>query len=149
MNSAFLHTFRKIRLTIQDFIPLRELTILVADDNHFFRKTVCEFVESLGHVKIVAEAFDGDQAVELARKLHPDMILMDINMPNKTGLEASRMIKNIFPDVFIVMITLHEGSFYRQLAKDCLADEFIPKGEMKNRLTDLIIQHQLRSRYDA
>lgn len=128
---------------------MRDLTILVADDNHFFRKTVCEFVESLGQVKVVAEAFDGQQAIELARKLHPDMILMDINMPNKTGFEATRAIKDMYPDVFIVIITLHDGTFYRQLAKECMADDFIPKDEMKSRLSSLVFQRQQKSRNDA
>lgn len=128
---------------------MRDLTILVVDDNHFFRKTVCEFVETLGQVKVVAEAFDGEQAIELARKLHPDMILMDINMPNKTGFEATRAIKDMYPDVFIVIITLHDGSFYRQLAKDCKADDFIPKNEMKNKLSALIFQRKHNRHYDA
>ncbi len=128
---------------------MRNLRILIADDNHVFRKAVCEYVESLGHTKIVAEAFDGDQAIDLAEKLHPDMVLMDINMPHKTGLEASKAIKTRYPDVFIVVITLHDAPFYRQLAKDCLADEFISKYEMKDRLSDLIQRRHLAAGFEA
>ena len=123
---------------------MRNITILIADDNHVFRKTLCEFVESLGAVTVVAEALDGDHVIELTSKLLPDMILMDISMPNKTGLEAAKVIKAHYPGIFIVVITLHEGAVYRQLAKDCLADDFIPKSDMKNKLSALIM-HRLHS----
>lgn len=128
---------------------LRNLKILIADDNHVFRKTLCDFLESLGRVTVVAEAVDGNHAIELSRKIHPDIILMDISMPNKTGLEAAKIIKQHHPEIFIAVITLHDGAIYRDLAKDCLADDFIPKSEMKSKLSALILQKLQTFSYNA
>ena len=110
---------------------LRSLTVLIADDNHLFRKTLCEFVESLGNIKVVGEALDGNQAIELAQKLHPDIVLTDVHMPKKNGFEASLEIKKMCPEIFLIIITLHDAPLYQSLAKDCLADAFVSKHEMK------------------
>jgi DNA-binding NarL/FixJ family response regulator len=77
-------------------------------------------------VKVVGEAADGQEAVRLVEERHPDVILMDVQMPDVDGLEATRIIKNRWPQVKAVVLTMY-GS-YRTDALAAGADAFLLKG---------------------
>ncbi len=85
--------------------PIR---ILVVDDHALFRRGLADCLAEAGDFEIVGEAEDGQQAVDLCKELMPDLILMDILMPNCGGLEAARRIKEENPGVKIVMLTVSE-----------------------------------------
>ncbi|MBI3535109.1 MAG: response regulator [Deltaproteobacteria bacterium] len=79
-------------------------TVLVVDDITFVRKTLIEILQK-SHLQVVGEAEDGEKAVELYRKLQPDIVTMDIVMPEMSGIEAARKILKIDKNAKIVMIS--------------------------------------------
>ncbi len=85
-------------------LPIR---LLIADDHRLFRVGLRQVCETLGGFQIVGEAENGKQAVELARQLQPDVILMDINMPIMDGVQATRLITAAAPTARIIMLTIH------------------------------------------
>jgi len=83
----------------------KPIRILIADDHHLVRQGIEALLTVKGGIDVVGLAEDGVQAVELASSLRPDIILMDLMMPNKNGIEATRDIKAENPDARILIIT--------------------------------------------
>ena len=82
--------------------------ILLVDDHVLFRKGMSRLIDSQPDLEVVAEAEDGYQAVQYARRFKPDLILMDIHMPDCDGHEATRLIVNDWPEAQIVMLTVSD-----------------------------------------
>jgi DNA-binding NarL/FixJ family response regulator len=80
------------------------MRVLIADDHTLFRESLRSLLASRG-VEVVAEASDGKEAFELARRLRPDIVLMDISMPGLDGLAATRLISAELPEVKVVILT--------------------------------------------
>ena len=85
------------------------LRILIADDHEVARRGICALLESHAGWEVCAEAKDGRDAVELAASLKPDVVLLDIGMPNLNGLEAARQISALAPGVAILILTMHDS----------------------------------------
>src|SRR3984885_8982105 len=83
--------------------------ILIADDHEVARRGIHALLESHPGWEVCAEAGDGREAVELAASSKPDLILLDIGMPNLNGLEAARQILAVSPDVPILILTMHDS----------------------------------------
>ncbi len=85
------------------------LKVLVADDHCLFRQGLISLMKTRADlVRVVGEASSGREALEMTAKLQPDVVLMDINMPDGNGLEATACIHEKFPDVTVVMLTASE-----------------------------------------
>lgn len=84
--------------------------VMLADDSPLAREAVAALLEAEPEFEVVGEAADGLQALELARTLMPDLILMDINMPRCDGLLATRLIKRELPYVSVVMLTVSDDA---------------------------------------
>ncbi|HXQ95581.1 MAG TPA: response regulator transcription factor [Candidatus Acidoferrales bacterium] len=83
------------------------MRILLADDHALFRDGVASLVSAWGH-DVVGQASNGEDAVELADRLRPDLVLMDVRMPGLSGLAATQRIRTDHPEVAIVMLTVSE-----------------------------------------
>jgi len=83
------------------------MRLLLADDHALFRAGIASLLRAWGH-EVVGEAGNGLEALELVRKLHPDLVLMDITMPECNGLEATRLIKAELPDTRIAIVTVSD-----------------------------------------
>jgi DNA-binding NarL/FixJ family response regulator len=88
---------------------MSSIRVLLADDHALFRKGLAGILAREEGLEVVGDAGDGRQALELARSLMPDVILMDISMPVMDGLEATRLIKAELPYVRIVILTADDG----------------------------------------
>lgn len=84
------------------------MRILLVDDHILFRKGLASLISSRPDLKIVGEAADGLEALTLARQTRPDVILMDVYMPNLDGLEAVKLLKEEMPNVAVVMLTISD-----------------------------------------
>ena len=111
-----------------------KIRVLIADDHVDFRRVVHEFLDRLPNVQVVGEATDGDDAVRQVEALSPDVVLMDSAMPHTGGLEATRIIKQRWPSMRVLIATMHDNPIYRLQAMEAKADAFILKSTLKPTL---------------
>jgi two-component system NarL family response regulator len=91
---------------------MERIKVLIADDHRVVREGLCAILKTKEDLEVVGEAQDGQEAVEKARGLLPDVILMDVSMPRMSGVEATRIIKREFPHIGIVALTMYEEQQY-------------------------------------
>jgi DNA-binding NarL/FixJ family response regulator len=94
-------------------IPKSEIVrVLLAEDHTIVRKGLRSLLDGEAGIEVIGEAKDGREAIEKAGQLHPDVVVMDITMPGLNGLEATRQIKKRFPEVQVVILTVHANEEY-------------------------------------
>jgi two-component system, NarL family, response regulator LiaR len=84
---------------------MSKTSILIADDHKLVRQGIINFLEVQGEFEVKGEATNGEEAIILAEKLKPDVILMDLNMPKVNGIEAIQQIKKSYPKIRIIVLT--------------------------------------------
>lgn len=112
--------------------------ILIADDHAFFRKGLRALLKAIPNLAVVGEASDGDEAVELALQLQPDIILMDIHMPRRSGIEATQLIQQSSPHIGILMLTMLEDDESLVAAMRVGARGYLLKGADRNEVARAI-----------
>jgi len=88
--------------------PVKRIRVLVCDDHALFREGVKTILNSQADIEVVGEAADGQEGVEQAIRLYPDVVLMDISMPVLKGFDAARRIKKARPDIKVLMLTVYD-----------------------------------------
>ena len=89
-----------------------KMHILLVDDHTILRAGLKMMLNAQPDMDVVGEAHEGRQAIQEAQRLRPDIVLMDITMPDMNGIEATRQIKKILPDVKVLVLTMHENDEY-------------------------------------
>ena len=109
-------------------------TIILADDHPMFREGIRKIIERIEGALITGEANDGLELLELLKKSSPNLVILDISMPNLRGLEAIREIKKTYPQVKVLVLTMHKKKeFLRQALRDG-ADGFLLKEDAGSEL---------------
>lgn len=113
-------------------------TVLIADDHTVLRELLqVQLREWFAELDII-EVEDGERAVAVATETRPDVIIMDLDLPGINGIEATRAIKQLRPDVRIVVLTVHELKAYQTEAKNAGASAYIAKRHIQSKLRNTL-----------
>jgi len=123
------------------------LRILLADDHVTVRQGLKMLIDSQDDMTVVSEASDGAAAVEQARTVRPDVVVMDISMPGMNGLVATRTLKQVQPDSVIVILTRHGDDAYLQELLRAGADGYVLKQSAASELLQAIRATAVRGQY--
>ncbi|MCX7544295.1 response regulator [Marinicella gelatinilytica] len=123
------------------------IKVLLVDDHDIVRTGIKMVIEKMAGIKIVGEATNGQQAIEQAMELKPDVVLMDINMPRISGLQATRQITEADPYIRIIILTIHAQNPYPKQLLDAGATGYLTKGCAADELESAIRQVYAGKRY--
>ena len=113
------------------------IKLVVADDHEVVRSGLVNLLKG-SDIEIVDQAADGDEAVEKTLKHRPDVVLMDIRMPNRDGLSALEVIRSKLPDARVVMLSTYDNPTYVARSVALGATDFVLKGSTRKELVDVI-----------
>ncbi len=143
------------------------IKILIADDHQLFREGIVNLLSQTSEIEIVAQAEDGKDALRKARKLFPDIILMDIGMPEMNGVRATEILSKELPEIKVIALSMHadkqyikgilEAGAYGYLFKNCTYNQLIEaintvyagKKYLSDTITEVLIQDYLGKGPDA
>jgi CheY-like chemotaxis protein len=104
-------------------------TVLIADDNPTIRKMLCRIFEQEKDYDLCAEATNGLEAISLAQKHKPELIILDVSMPVMDGLQAARKLKEIMPHIPIILFTQHADAGLEKLVSDIPVELIVSKND--------------------
>jgi DNA-binding NarL/FixJ family response regulator len=126
---------------------MKRITVLLAEDHQIVREGLRSLLEHEVDIKVVGEAENGRQAVELSRKLNPAVVVMDIAMPLLNGLEATRQIRKYVPDTRVLILSAHSDGAYVEQVKLLGAAGFLLKQTSSHILAAAIREVQKGNTY--
>ena len=116
----------------------RRITVLLAEDHEVVREGIRKLLEAESDIKVIGDAATGRQAVAMARKLRPDVVVMDIAMPLLNGLEATRQIRQAIPDARVLILSAHSDDAYAEKAMALGAMGYLIKQSSADLLSEAI-----------
>lgn len=116
----------------------KPISVLLVDDHAMFRAGIKALLEQEGRVNVVGEASSGDEAVDLVRKLKPDVVVMDLSMPGSNGLEATRRIAAFELDTSVLVLTVHAEEEYLVPVVEAGASGYLTKTSADTDLLEAI-----------
>ncbi len=117
---------------------MEKYKIILADDHALFIRGINRLLSEKKDIEVIGEAKDGAELLELLETLQPDMILIDISMPNVNGIEAVRKIKKLYPEIKILILSMHKSKEYLNSTISAGADGYILKEDSDNELFSAI-----------
>jgi DNA-binding NarL/FixJ family response regulator len=108
---------------------MKEIRILLADDHEVVRRGLCTLLQAQPGWKVVAEAANGREAVDLARQFKPAVVILDISMPEVNGFEATRQILKAIPQTEVLILTMHESEQVVREVLDAGARGYVLKSD--------------------
>jgi len=140
----------------------KRIRVLLAEDHAIVREGLRSLLEKQPEIEIVCDAEDGRIAVERARELQPDLVIMDITMPNLNGVEAARQITNEFPQIKLIALSVHSNRIFvadmleagasGYVLKECLFDELVKaihavvagRTYLSSRITGVVVEDYIK-----
>ncbi|HZK97484.1 MAG TPA: response regulator transcription factor [Prolixibacteraceae bacterium] len=137
------------------------IRILIADDHQLFREGIANLLSASPQIEIVAQAENGQEAIEKAKNLKPDIIIMDLSMPVINGVDATRILHKELPEIRVLVLSMHCDKHYIKegleagasgyLFKNCTYDQLIEavntvyqgKKYLSDKITEVLIQDYL------
>ena len=117
---------------------MNPIKVLTVDDHPILREGIAAIIENHDDIVLVGEAANGREAIECFRKLHPDVTLMDLVMPEMNGIDATVAIRKEFPNARIVVLTTYKGDVQAAHALDAGACGYLLKSTLRKDLLDTI-----------
>ncbi len=142
------------------------IRILITDDHQLFREGIVNLLSASPEIEIIGQAENGQEAVEKAKRLLPDIVIMDLGMPIMNGVEATKILSQELPEVKVLALSMHsdrqyikevlEAGVYGYLFKNCTYDELIKaintvyngKKYLSDKITEVLIQDYLEKEED-
>lgn len=116
----------------------RKAGVLICDDHYLIRQALRQIIDRQPDMEVIGEAADGEEAVALACDLRPTAIMMDIEMPRLSGVEATQRIRRLLPEVIVVALTVHDSTEYLIGILEAGATGYITKSAMSADLPTVL-----------
>lgn len=117
---------------------MKRMTILIADDHPVFRDGIRKLFDDQEDMEVIGQADDGEDAVRMAKELKPDLVIMDIMMPNLSGIDATKQIKTELPGTAVLLLSGYSYDSYIIAALRAGAAGFLSKGSRSNELLNAV-----------
>jgi two-component system response regulator NreC len=117
---------------------MKKIKVVIADDHTIVRQGMKKLLEGYPEVEVVGEATDGKEAIDVVQRLMPDVVIMDISMPDMNGLEATRQIRKLLPQMKILILTMHAEKEYIFKILQSGASGYLLKGSPVEELVNAL-----------
>ncbi len=115
-----------------------KIKVLIVDDHQLFREGVVTLLSTAENIEVIAQAVDGQDAIEKVKHFKPDVVLLDIAMPRMNGIDATKKLKAFNPDIRIIILSMHLEKEYVKGVLEAGADGYLVKNCTYLQLTDAI-----------
>lgn len=119
---------------------MKKITIIVVDDHQIFREGIELILNQFDFIDTILSASNGKEYIDILNKITPDVVLMDINMPVLSGIEATKISKKNYPDIKIIALSMHTDFEYYSQITNAGVDGFITKDTSKEELKTAILK---------
>jgi DNA-binding NarL/FixJ family response regulator len=116
----------------------KRIRTVIVDDSADYVRYLCAFLETLSNIDVIAKGRSGRDAVVLAHEWMPDLVLMDIRIPEMTGLEAASQLTRELPDVIVILTSAFEAEGIWRASQECGAFAFVMKEHLTHDLPRLL-----------
>jgi DNA-binding NarL/FixJ family response regulator len=117
-----------------------KISLMLVDDHPLFRQGLRRVLEAEPDMEVIIEVAEGDEALRMAKQLAPDVVIMDINLPGMNGLQVTRELKGVMPDIAVIMLTAYHDDEQIFHAVRAGATAYFPKDVTPRRLVEAIHQ---------
>ena len=105
-------------------------SVLIVDDSAAIRKVICELFTREGDFEVCGEAENGQQAIEMAQRIKPALIVTDLSMPVMNGLDETKILRKLMPEIPVILYSAHIDAFVEKEALAAGASAVVPKSEV-------------------
>jgi two-component system, NarL family, response regulator NreC len=119
---------------------MNDYTIILADDHTLLREGIRTMIDSVKGLKVIGETGDGHQLLTLLKQKVPDLVILDISMPGLRGIEAARIIHGKYPQIGILMLSMHKSQEFLAMALEAGASGYLLKEDTGDELLQAIAQ---------